>query len=114
MLRMVLDTPIFIVCIFGGSPVLWAYGPSTRIIYARLYYRHPFRYSLELVGMNPLLSLYQNRTWRVLELDSKLSPALHLASLCTWPLQWMRGRASLSQFSGWCPHASGTGSEVGA
>ena len=37
--------------------VLWAYGPSTRIIYARLYYRHPFRYSLELVGMNPLLSL---------------------------------------------------------
>ena len=32
--------------------VLWAYGPSTRIIYARLYYRHPFRYSLELVGMN--------------------------------------------------------------
>ena len=23
--------------------VLWAYSPSTRIIYARLYYRHPFR-----------------------------------------------------------------------
>ena len=37
--------------------VIWAYSPSTRIIYARLYYRHPFRYSLELVGMNPLLSL---------------------------------------------------------
>ena len=38
--------------------VLWAYGPSTRIIYARLYYRHPFRYSLELVGMNLLLRPY--------------------------------------------------------
>ena len=23
--------------------VLWAYGPSTRIIYARLYYRHPIQ-----------------------------------------------------------------------
>ena len=57
-----------------------------------------FRYSLELVGMNLLLRPYHKRTWRVPELDSNL--AHHFGSP--------------SQFSGWCPHASGTGSEVGA
>ena len=51
--------------------VLWAYGPSTRIIYAQLYYRHPSRYSLELVGRNLLLSLATARARTLLPRQSK-------------------------------------------